>query len=103
MFAENSNARFLRDTHPVDEHLRRIGTALGITTARPGNGQVQHRKHPVVGEVERPIVDGERRNLEVRLRTVDVVEPEVPADVVRGDTPVVPRAVNGERLSRAMC
>ena len=76
---------------------------MGSPPPDPATARFNTGKRPVVGEVERPIVDGERRNLEVRLRTVDVVEPEVHAAVVPGDTPVVPRAVNGERLSRAMC
>jgi hypothetical protein len=41
----NSNASLLPDTHPVDEHLCGINAGLGISTARPGHGQVQHRKH----------------------------------------------------------
>ena len=67
-----NGSRLLPDAYPVDEHFRGIGAALGIPTARPPHGQVQHRKHPVVGEVERPVVDGERGDLEVRLRAVDV-------------------------------
>src|SRR5882757_7333194 len=85
--------RVLPDTDPVDEHVRRVGAPAGITAARTGNREIQYWKERVSGGVELPIGQGTRRNIEVRLRAVDVVQPEAHACVIPLDPPRVPPAV----------
>src|SRR6202011_5212449 len=74
----------------------------GVAGAGPTNREVQDRKHPVAGIVERPphvagsAVDlyGLRRHTEVRFRTVNVVPPELETVLVPPHSPVVPPAVD---------
>ena len=43
------------DADPVDEHLRRVGTATGIAAARTGDREVHYGKERVAGCVELPV------------------------------------------------
>src|SRR6202051_867593 len=85
--------RVLPDTNPVDEHVRRVGAPSGIAAAGTGNREIQYWKERVTRGVELPIGQGTRRNIEVRLRAVDVVQPEAHDCVIPLDPPRVPPAI----------
>src|ERR1700676_5437435 len=90
----------LPDPYPVDEHIRRIGTRPGIAATRTSNRKIQDRKYLVAGVVERPILEGVRRNIEVWLRAVNVVLPKADTGLIPLASPRVPPAVNRDLGSR---
>src|SRR5258705_2589553 len=91
--------RVLPDTNPVDEHVRRVGAPSGITAAGTGNREIQYWEERVSGGVELPVGQGTRRYIEVRLRAVDVVQPEAHACVIPLDPPRVPPAVRSDGVT----
>src|SRR5262245_15025711 len=102
-FRSSRRSGELPDAYPVDEHGSREDPTLGrIAAARPTDRQGEHGRQPIAGVVERPPQvagvavdwDGLRRHRKVRIRTVNVVSPELETVLVPAHAPVVPRTVD---------
>src|SRR4051794_33919230 len=87
------------DANPVDEHVGRVGAPSRVTTARPGDRQIEDGKQRVTGRVEGPVGQGAGRDVEIGLRPVDVGLPEADAVRIPLGSPGVPGAVHGDGLA----
>src|SRR4051812_13949832 len=58
----------LPDAHVVDEHVGRVGAARGVTAAGSCDREIQDREQRVARGVERPVRQGTRGHVEIRLR-----------------------------------